>query len=61
MAPSTGGVVSRTVTVNDFDAVFAAVSVAVHVTVDALIANVDPDAGRQDTVAPTASVTEGVT
>ena len=58
--PRTGAVVSRTVTVSVVADVLRAASVAVQVTVDVPIANVDPEAGAQDTEAPTASVAEGV-
>ena len=47
-----GAVVSRTSTVNVFVCVFAWLSVAVHVTVVAPNANVDPLAGRQLTATP---------
>ena len=47
-----GACVSCTVTVNEHDPVFAEASVAVHVTVVVPTANVEPDAGTHDTVAP---------
>ena len=60
VAVTTGANVSLTVTVNVFVEELRAASVAVQVTVDVPIANVDPEAGAQDTEAPTASVAEGV-
>ena len=60
IGPITGAVVSRTVMVKVFRLVLLAASRAVQVTVVMPIANVPPDAGRQATVAPTASVTVGV-
>src|SRR4051794_9426586 len=46
---SVGGVVSVTVTVNEADAVLPLESVAVHVTVVAPSANVEPEGGRHET------------
>jgi hypothetical protein len=47
-----GGCVSLTVTVNEHVSVLTDVSFAVHVTVVVPLANDDPDAGVQVTVAP---------
>ena len=46
---TTGGVTSRTVTVNDADPVLPCVSVDVHVTVVVAYENTEPDAGEHDT------------
>ena len=56
----TGGVVSTTVTVNDCRAVLPCASVALQFTVVVPMANVDPDAGLQDTgTAPSTHVRRG--
>ena len=58
---TTGAVVSSTVTVNDFVPVLPAASLAVHVTVVVVMANVELDAGVHEgpTVTPTSSVAVG--